>query len=127
MILYKQTTYIKINNSYKHKIIDKYSIYEMHDTEQIFNYDSFIEFLKTNSLPYVRVYTNWREFPIGLEFRYPYNKYHKKNIKNIKLYTVTETVDTKDYKIDDLRKWLSADEFIEYITCVRLDMNEFIN
>ena len=51
----------------------------------------------------------------------------KKQIKNIKLYTVTETVDTRKYKIDDLRKWLNADEFIEYITCVRLDMNEFIN
>ena len=127
MTLYKQTTYIKINDSYKWKIIDKYSIYEMHDTEQIFNFDSFVEFLGKNSLPCVRVYTNWRKFPIGLEFRYPYNKYHKKNIQNIKLYTEVETIDTKDYKIDDLRKWLNADEFIEYITCVRLDMNEFIN
>lgn len=51
MILYKQTTYIKINDSYKNKIIDKYSIYKMHDNEQIFNYDSFIEFLKVNFLP----------------------------------------------------------------------------
>ena len=127
MTLYKQTTYIKVNNKYQWKIIDKYSIYEMHNSEQTFDFDSFVEFLETNSLPYVRVYTNWRKFPIGLEFRCPYNKYHKKDIQNIKLYTVTETVDTRNYRIDDLRKWLNADEFIEYITCVRLDMNEFIN
>ena len=127
MKIYKQTTYIKVNNSCKWKIIDKYSIYEMHDTEQIFNFDSFVEFLGKNYLPCVRVYTNWRKFPIGLEFCLPYKKYPKQKVKNIKLYTITETIDTRDYKIDDLRKWLNADEFIEYITCVRLDMNEFIN
>ena len=126
MILYKQITYIKINDSYKYKIIDKYSIYEMHNSEQVFNYDSFIEFLKTNSLPWVHIYYNWRGIITGIEC-YPDIFWTKKKVKNIKLYTITETVDTRNYKINDLRKWLNADEFIEYITCVRLDMNEFIN
>ena len=126
MKIYKQITYIKINNNYKHKIIDKYSIYEMHDTEQIFNYDSFIEFLKTNSLPCVHIHYNWRKFITCIEY-YHDILWTKKEVKNIKLYTTTETIDTRDYKIDDLRRWLNADEFIEYITCVRLDMNEFIN
>lgn len=119
MILYKQTTYIKINNKYKWKIIDKYSIYKMHNNEQIFNFDSFVEFLEKNYLPYVHVYTNWRKFPIGLEFRCPYDKYNKKNIQNIKLYTEVETIDTKNCKIDDLRKLLNADEFMQYfVTCL---------
>ncbi len=126
MILYKQTIYIKINDSYKYKIIDKYSIYEMHNTEQIFSYDSFIEFLKTNSLPYVHIHYNWRGNITGIEC-YHNIFWTKQKVKNIKLYTITETIDTRNYKIDDLRKWLNADEFIEYITCVRLDMNEFIN
>lgn len=119
MILYKQTTYIKVNNKYQWKIIDKYSIYKMHANEQTFNFDSFVEFLEKNSLPCVCVYTNWRKFPIGLEFRCPYDKYYKKNIQSIKLYTEVETIDTKNYKIDDLRKWLNADEFMQYfVTCL---------
>lgn len=126
MKIYKQTTYIKVNNSDEHKIMDKYSIYEMHDNEQIFNFDSFVKFLRTNYLPCVHIYYNWTGIITGIQC-YPGIFWTKKEVENIKLYTITETVDTRDYKIDDLRKWLNADEFIEYITCVRLDMNEFIN
>lgn len=125
MIIYKQTIYIKVNDKYKYNVTDKYSIYEIHDDEQIFNFDSFVEFLEKNHLPWVNVHYDWKGIPTKI-YIYP-DTWSKKKIENIKLYTVTETIDTRNYKIDDLRKWLNADEFIEYITCVRLDMNEFIN
>lgn len=125
MTIYKQTTYIKVNDKYKYNLVDSYSIYEMHNNEQIFNFDSFVEFLEANPLPWTHIRYNWREIITGIDL-YP-DFWSKKKIKNIKLYTVTKTIDSRNYKIDDLRKWLNADEFIKYITCVRLDMNEFIN
>lgn len=125
MTIYKQTTYIKVNDKYKYNLVDSYSIYEMHNNERIFDFDSFVEFLEENPLPWTHIHYNWRGVITGID-SYP-DFWSKKKIKNIELYTVIKTIDSKNYKIDDLRKWLNADEFIEYITCVRLDMNEFIN
>lgn len=126
MILYKQTIYIKVNDKYKYNVINKYSIYELHDDEQIFNFDTFVEFLEKNRLSWVSVRYNWKEILTKLYF-HPSNYYSKKKIENIKLYTVTEVIDSRDCKMDDLRKWLNADEFIEYITRTQININKFIN
>lgn len=114
MILYKQITYIKINEV-THKLEEKYSISRTYDKIYQFTFDRFVAHQQKRQLPHVNI-TMHNVIPTGIIFDENEDFYNKEDIHNlIEVGTFTSIIQAENYTFDELKAMLSAHDFIKYI------------
>lgn len=114
MILYKQITYIKINEV-TYKLTEKYTTSRTNDKTRLFTFDEFVSYQKRVHLPNVDI-TLCDTIPTGIIFNENKDSYSKENIhKPIQLITSVTIVLAEKYKFDELKTMLTAQEFIKCI------------
>lgn len=110
MILYKQITYINIDNV-TYKLAEKYTLSRTHDEKKHFTFDEFIAYQKKRKLPHINITTF-----NGIIFDENKDSYIKEDIHNsIEVGTFTTIAQTDNYTFDELKTMLSAQEFVKCI------------
>lgn len=113
MILYKQITYINIDETV-YKLAKKYTISRTHDEKKYFTFDEFVSYQKKRKLPHVNI-ASYNTIPT-IVFHENEGTYNKGNIHNsIEIGTFTTITQTDKYTFDELKTMLSAQEFIKCI------------
>lgn len=114
MILYKQITYINIDNVI-YKLAKRYTLSRTHDEKKHFTFNEFISYQKKRKLPNVDI-TTLNNISTGIIFNENKDSYSKENIHNsIEVGTFTTIAQTDNYTFDELKTMLSAQEFIKCI------------
>lgn len=110
MILYKQITYINIDNV-TYKLAEKYTLSRTHDEKKHFTFDEFIAYQKKRKLSHINITTF-----NGIIFDENKDSYIKEDIHNsIEVGTFTTIAQTDNYTFDELKTMLSAQEFVKCI------------
>lgn len=114
MILYKQTTYVTVDDL-TYKLAERYTTLRTHDETRLFTFDEFVSYQKKRRLPHVDI-TIYDTILTGIIFDENEDFYSKEDIrKPIQITTFTTLIQADKYTFDELKTMLPAQEFIKCI------------